>query len=419
MIQVGSKFMARPVNFGGTRGRPRSAYVVRDEILESSASSVEVAVVERMNSQESFVPTVAVVRQTVPTIEEAQPEQPKAEDPYEKRTSPEKRADFVRQQGGGPETEAAVARALEWLKRNQWKDGRWNHRSGHSTGATGLAMLAYMGWGAKHTQPGPYQDTLSKAVNWMLSKEQNGDLRYRGDMYDHGIAAIALAEAYNLTKDERLRAPVERVVAFTTKAQNPESGGWRYETYSENPRDKGDLSVSGWQLMALKSAKLGGISVPAAPFVNVRKFFNSVGFDGNGFRYQPGRTPSSAMIAEGLFCEQILRGGKVNPQIEKCVGLIQKKLPSSRTVDYYYWYYGSLAMRQTQGKAWENWNDKLKPILLRKQKRGGTNDGSWDPEGKNGTIAGRCVTTSMAALSLEVYYRYLPLYTPGLSSIKK
>ena len=75
-------------------------------------------------------------------------------------------------------------------------------------------------------------------------------------------------------------------------------------------------------------------------------------------------------------------------------------------------------MRQTQGKAWENWNEKLKPILLGKQKRGGTNDGSWDPEGKNGSIAGRCVITAMAALSLEVYYRYLPLSSPEWSKKK-
>ena len=262
MMQAGSQSMARPVSFRGTRSRPRSAYVARTETSAPLASPVEIDVAEPNNSQTSFVPTVMVARQTVPTVEEAWPEQPKVVNPYELRTSPELRANFVREQGGGPETEAAVARALEWLKRNQWKDGRWNHRSGHSTAATGLAMLAYLGWGAKHTEPGPYQETLAKAVDWMLSKERNGDLRYRGDMYDHGIAAIALAEAYNLTKDERLREPVKRLVAFTIRAQNKNTGGWRYKTYAENPRDKGDLSVSGWQLMALKSARLGGWMCP-------------------------------------------------------------------------------------------------------------------------------------------------------------
>ena len=416
MMQAGSQSMARPVSFGGARSRPRSVFVSRIEISEPSASPVEISVAKPKISQPAFVPTVMVVRRTVPTAEEAWPERPKKPlSPYELRIKPELRADFVRQQGGGPETEAAVARALEWLKRNQWKDGRWNHRSGHSTGATGLAMLAYMGWGAKHTEPGPYQETLTKAVDWMLSKERNGDLRYRGDMYDHGIAAIALAEAYNLTKDERLRKPVERLVAFTIKAQNKETGGWRYRTYAEDPRDEGDLSVSGWQLMALKSARLGGMDVPNAPFVNAQKFLDSVEVGANGFQYQPGRTSSSAMIAEGLFCQQILRGGEVNAQMKQCVGLVQGRLPNSRKVDYYYWYYGSLAMRQTQGKAWETWNDKLKPILLHKQTKGGTNDGSWDPEGKNGSIAGRCVTTAMAALSLEVYYRYLPLSSPKWS----
>ena len=154
------------------------------------------------------------------------------------------------------------------------------------------------------------------------------------------------------------------------------------------------------------------MNVPNAPFINARKFIDNAGVGEKGFQYRPGRTPSLAMIAEGLFCEQILRGDELNPQMEKCIGLIQKKLPSTRTVDYYYWYYGSLAMRQAQGTMWEKWNEKLKPILLRKQQRGGTNDGSWNPEGKNGSIAGRCVTTAMAALSLEVYYRYLPLASP-------
>ena len=321
----------------------------------------------------------------------------------------------MKRQGGGPETEAAVALALEWLKRNQSKDGRWNHRSGHTTAATGAAMLAFLGWGAKHTETGPYQQTLSKAIDWMLSVEEKGDLRYRGNMYDHGIAAIAILEAYNLTKDERLRAPAERILAFTIKAQNPQTGGWRYKTYREDPSEKGDLSVSGWQMMALKSARLGGMKVPETSFTKARKFLNGVGVKDKGFQYRPGWTPSSAMIAEGLFCEQMLGAGVVNSKMKQCVSLIQNQLPSNNKVDYYYWYYGSLAMRQAQGQDWQNWNDKLKPILLRKQVLRGNNQGCWEPEGKNSKAAGRVVTTALAALSLEVYYRYLPLYSPEFS----
>ena len=316
---------------------------------------------------------------------------------------------------GAIPAEAAVALALEWLKSNQSKDGRWNHRTGHSTAATGAAMLAFLGWGAKHTEPGPYQQTLARAIDWMLSVEKNGDLRYRGNMYDHGIAAIALMEAYNLTKDERLRAPAERVLAFTLKAQNPQSGGWRYKPHREDPSEKGDLSVTGWQMMILKSARLGGMKVPEDSFAKARKFLDGVAVDGKGFQYRPGWTPSSAMIAEGLFCEQMLGAGVTTPKMEQCLNLIQKQLPSKNRVDYYYWYYGSLAMRQAQGQDWQSWNNKLKPILLRKQILRGNNRGAWAPEGKDSKAAGRVVTTALAALSLEVYYRYLPLYSPEFS----
>ena len=463
MLQAGSRALARPVGLRERRSRPRSTYVARpDKTATSVASSVQMAALRNPSAIKSLSPSVTKIRSSVPTVRESRskpvssvvdvtplpssprvtlpfprpkptlvksidpqtnPVKPKPVNPYEKRSvKPELRAAFVKRQGGGPETEAAVALALEWLKKNQSKDGHWNHRSGHITAATGLAMLAYMGWGAKHTESGPYQNVLRKAVEWMLAKERSGDLRYRGDMYDHGIAAIALAEAYNLTRDERLLKPIERMVDFTVKAQNPTTGGWRYRTYRENPRDKGDLSVSGWQLMALKSARLGGINVPEETFEKARVFLTAVMVGDRGYEYQPGRKPSNAMIAEGLFCEQVLAGGRMNEQMKRSATLIQSSLPKSSTVDYYYWYYGSLAMRQAQGEAWNAWNDRLKPILLQKQILTGSNRGSWVSQGnKHGyaSIAGPVVTTAMAALSLEVYYRYLPLYSPEWSKTEK
>jgi hypothetical protein len=435
MAQARASSVSQPVYFAGARRHPLRAYASRPNESQPSAAPVNVALTGNPGGRGSFSPTITRTPQSIATFEKVQPkpeaalvannpseelsELPPLANPYELRLSPKLRADFVKRQGGGPETEAAVAQALEWLKRNQSKDGRWNHRSGHTTAATGAAMLAFLGWGAKHTEPGPYQQTLARAIDWMLSVEKNGDLRYRGNMYDHGIAAIAILEAYNLTKDERLRAPAERVLAFTLKAQNPQTGGWRYKPHREDPSEKGDLSVSGWQMMALKSARLGGMKVPEASFAKARKFLDGVGVKDKGFQYRPGWTPSSAMIAEGLFCEQMLGAGVTTPKMEQCLNLIQKQLPSKSRVDYYYWYYGSLAMRQAQGQDWQNWNNKLKPILLRKQVQRGNNRGCWEPEGKNSKAAGRVVTTALAALSLEVYYRYLPLYTPEFSKAGK
>ena len=330
--------------------------------------------------------------------------------------NPKVRSNYIERLGGSEETEKAVRRALDWFTRNQEKDGHWRGQAGHTSAATGMAMLAYMGWGAKHSEPGPYQKPLAKAVDWLLRHERNGDLRGRGDMYDHGIAAIALAEAYSLTKDSRLRRPVERVIAFTVRAQNPKSGGWRYRPYKENPREKGDMSVTGWQLMALRSAQLGGFEVPDRVFDRTKSFLEYVaeGKQGGDYRYLPRRKRNVAMISEGMFCQQLLYLPPASRRMRESAQYIQNDLPSQRNVNYYYWYYGSLAMHQNQGEPWENWNEKLRPILVRNQIRNaGHEDGSWDPTSEWGPEAGRCVITAMATLSLEVYYRYLPLSSPA------
>jgi hypothetical protein len=334
------------------------------------------------------------------------------------RKDPKLRLNYIERLGGSDETEKAVRRALDWFTRNQEKNGCWRGEAGHYTGATGMAMLAYMGWGAQHTEPGPHQKQLAKAVEWMLREEFNGDLRgraHRGNMYDHGIAAIAMAEAYALTKDPRLLQPMKRIVAFTVRAQNPKTGGWRYQTYQENPNDKGDMSVTGWQLMALKSAELGGLAVPKKSFDRVSSFLDFVGTGKHrgDYRYIPRFGVRHAMIAEGMFCQQLLGLSPTLPRMRESVKYLQQKMPSRKDVNYYYWYYASLAMHQNQGEPWEKWNQAIRPILLRNQVRNGRReDGSWDPVGKWGKESGRCVTTAMATLSLEVYYRYLPLSSP-------
>ena len=337
------------------------------------------------------------------------------------RKNPKVRLNYIDRLGGSQETEKAVRRALDWFTRNQEKSGCWRGEAGHYTATTGMAMLAYMGWGAKHTQEGPYQRPLAKAVEWMLREEKNGDLRgrsHRGNMYDHGMAAIAMAEAYALTKDKRLLQPLERIVRFTVNAQNPKTGGWRYSTYKENPNDKGDMSIVGWQVMALKSAQMGGIKVPQVAFQRAGNFLRFVGkgsTHGGEYAYLPGHGRSPTMTAEGMFSQQLLGGfPPSHPRMQESVKLIQKNLPNRQNTHYYYWYYGSLAMHQNQGDAWEKWNENLRPILVRNQVRNGNDrvDGSWDPIGQYGPQAGRCVVTAMATLSLEVYYRYLPLSSP-------
>jgi hypothetical protein len=345
--------------------------------------------------------------------------------------NPEKRKGLIKQLGGSDKTEEAIKRALDWFTRNQKPDGHWDAPEGHDAAATGMAMLAYMGWGAKHTEPGPYQKPLKRAMEWMMKTERNGDLRGslgHNFMYDHGIAAIAMAEAYSLTKDSKLRPVVKRVVGFTVRAQNPKTGGWRYRPYEEKGyRDRGDMSVTGWQIMALRSAQFGGIEVPLESLDKALKYMDSIGGGKRKsiYGYTSKGNPKPAMVSEGMFCHQLLRQHAIdrrsaspqaiNLRLGESAKYIEKHLPNPRSLkyNYYYWYYACLALHQQQGPIWESWNARMRPVFLKAQvKRPGPASlhGSWDPIGEWGPAAGRCIITGMATLSLEVYYRYLPMY---------
>ena len=350
------------------------------------------------------------------------------------RNDPKKRMEIIDRLGGSEETERAIMQALDWFTRNQEKDGHWDGPGGHDHAATGMAMLAYMGWGAKHTEPGPYQKSLAKAVDWMVKHTgPDGDLRGargRNFMYDHGIAAIAIAEAYSLTKDPKLRSVVERVVGFTVRAQNPKTGGWRYRPYGEERyTDRGDMSVTGWQIMALKSAQIGGVEVPLKSLDRALMFMDRVGGGRNNsiYGYVTKSNPNPAMVSEGMFCQQLLRQHAIDRslatprtidlRVVESAKYIGRHFPNQKRLEYnyYYWYYACLALHQQQGPIWERWNNRIRPILLKAQlHRPDRADlhGSWDPMGKWGSEAGRCIVTGMATLSLEVYYRYLPMYTP-------
>jgi hypothetical protein len=243
-----------------------------------------------------------------------------------------------------------------------------------------------------------------------------GDMRNDGGtMYDHGMGAIALAEAYGLTKDQNLREPLRKAIEFILYAQNPDTGGWRYI-----PGADGDTSVFGWQLMALKSASLAGLDIPPHVLEKARGWLEHVasGEHGGLYGYQD-KVPLPAMCAEAMFCQQLLGRPPTDSRMRETAVYLETMLPSmeKEKINYYYWYYGSLALYQHQGPIWEQWNEQIRGILVHAQKTQGDESGSWDPAGLWGRESGRAVITAMATLSLEVYYRYLPLY--GLTSASR
>ena len=337
--------------------------------------------------------------------------------PYALRRS-KRSEDLLEKLGGSPETEKAVQRALKWLSKVQEEDGRWSVQSyggeeRHDPALTGLALLCFLGWGSDHIEEGPYRSHVSKGLEWLtLSMRPNGDFRVNGAnkaMYSQGIAALAMTEAYGLTNDQNLRDLAQKSVEFIVAAQNKDDGAWRYV-----PREPGDTSVMGWMVMVVVSAELAGLDVPAETLMRSKKWFPQVagGVEGGLFGYRTPE-PRPAMVAEGMFSMQLLGAPRRSSAMQESATYVHMVPPirgSKLRPYYYYWYYGTLALYQYGGPMWAEWNERMKTELVGEQITSGPDAGSWNPTGMYAIRAGRIASTAMATLSLEVYYRYLPLY---------
>jgi hypothetical protein len=344
--------------------------------------------------------------------------------------------------GGNAESEQAVELGLQFLARHQSPDGHWGlhnfgagrpgyENAGHGsmeadTAGTGLALLAFLGAGYSHFDE-PHKQTVSAGLSYLVNNQKpNGDLFTTGSpnvwFYSHGIAAIALCEAYGMTRDEKLRAPAQKAIDFIAAAQNPTLGGWRY-----SPQTSSDTSVSGWQMMALKSGELAGLRVSPTAYEGVSRWLDSAQArsDPSKYAYRPGsqyahqREPSRAMTAEALLMRLYLGWDRSTPSLVQGADYLQQNLPQygrrdNPLRDAYYWYYATQVMFQMQGQHWQAWNDRLRTLLVDGQVQDGPLGGSWDPMGavpdRWGDAGGRLYVTSMHLLMLEVYYRHLPLY---------
>ena len=76
----------------------------------------------------------------------------------------------------------------------------------------------------------------------------------------------------------------------------------------------------------------------------------------------------------------------------------------------YYNYYATQVMHHWGGPEWDRWNNVMREHLIRTQIRDGHATGSWDVADRHGSLGGRLYMTTLALLTLEVYYRHLPLY---------
>ncbi len=234
-----------------------------------------------------------------------------------------------------------------------------------------------------------------------------------------GVARSMLANqiAYSIRRvdDLRLRAALAKAVAFTISQQDPKGGGWRYKPWQE-----GDVSMLGWQLMSLKSAEIAGVNIPETVRTRMKSFVETVrqGKSGGLFGYRrnivsSGRNSESVsptMTAEALFCQQMLGYPRDSAASTESIAYLMRNPPRLTDMNYYYWYYGTLAMYQHGGKPWQDWNASVRDMLVELQVQSGPMSGTWDPKDEWGRYGGRLYSTALATLTLEVYYRLLPLY---------
>jgi hypothetical protein len=365
---------------------------------------------------------------------------------------------MLNEQGGNNVSEAKVAQGLEWLALHQNQDGRWSLHEFHhhareqprpggkvfpcncepggahrnDIAATAFGLLPFLGAGithksGKHTQK-DYTKTVEGAINWLISK-QGQDGSYSGDMYAHGIAAIAMCEAYGLTSDPRVRLSAQRALNFIASAQDSTGGGWRYV-----PKQAGDISVTGWQLMAIKSGQMAGLSVSKNTLKLAERFLDSVESPKKpghfGYTSSDEITPTRTSV--GLLCRQYSGVGPKNPALQNGVKMLHDH-PPGKTDNIYYLYYATQVMHHMQGEDWRYWNEGrdadgkrvhvgIREYLINMQDKGTDprhphQIGSWGGRFQ-GAQGGRIMATSLSLLCLEVYYRHLPLYRRDVAAVK-
>jgi hypothetical protein len=400
----------------------------------SSALWRPTAPLQRSDASAAIAPAVALPEASFPNARINSPGTAPMPEAYKLRTMPN-RFNVAQHHGATTQTEKAVKAALKWLAENQAPDGRWD-AGGHGAGVeqkvlgqdhqnagsradsavTGLALLALLASGNTH-QGGDYRENVRRGLEYLIRIQgPDGNLGGKAAiyemMYSHSMAACALSEAYGMTKDPGLREPVRRAIDYIVKTQDPKGGGWRYL-----PNIPGDTSQLGWQVMALKSAELAGILMPDATRQGIIRFLQSVSGGKNGglASYRPGEQVTRTMSAEALVCWQFLGLPREHPACNEAGNYLLGELPGPDVKpNDYYWYYATLAMYQLQGEYWRRWNEAMHKAIVERQVVDGPQAGSWNTDTLWGGYGGRVYTTAIAALTLEVYYRYLPLYAEAV-----
>ncbi len=328
----------------------------------------------------------------------------------------------------------SVDAALNWLAYHQEADGHWDTKqygAGNrcDVAMTSMSLLAFLGNGESE-KVGPHKDNIKRAVDWLI-KHQRADgmivsdnddqSTHRKGGYPMAIATLALSEAAAMANVEPTREAAQKAVDYCITIHQAGDGSdrmaWRYA-----PKMEGDLSVSGWFIMALKSARVAGLRVDHSAFDGAIRFLDSVEIKekGGDVAYAPSHYkymvnsehPQSAhrLTAIGTLARQFMGWKKEDLQGSVDWFLEKGGYPAwggnGEKVDLYYWYYASLAVFQQGEPQLSKWSKAMLDAFLPNQRKNGDEAGSWDPVGEFSGEWGRVGQTALSALCLEVYIRY-------------
>ncbi len=330
--------------------------------------------------------------------------------------------------GGNRVTEAAVNKGLAWLARNQRRNGSWSLSGPYSNGvphkgldneaaATAMALLAFQGAGHTHLG-GKFKRNVTSGWRWLLKQQDSSGSFFKFGLnshrfYTHALCTIAVCELYGMTKDEKYKYPAQRAIDYCIQTQSPQ-GGWRY-----SPNVDSDVSVTGWVVMALQSARMAGLEVPKETLYNVERYLDSVARrDGARYPYQRNGDVRLAMTAEALLMRQYLGWKRDDPRLVAGVKWITSPdnlINFEHDRNVYYWYYATQVAHHMGGDYWKRWNKVMSRVLPEQQVPRGRESGSWDPNRPTAdqwsSNGGRLFVTCLSICMLEVYYRHLPIYS--------
>jgi hypothetical protein len=311
-----------------------------------------------------------------------------------------------------PATEKILRGAQKYLAGQQTPAGSWTSRNGeHPVAMTGYTLMALLACGQLPGE-GEYGKQVTAGANYLLScvrddgyitSESVRTGRKASNMYDHGVATIALAEIYGQTQDPQIKQKLEMAVKLILRAQNKQ-GGWRYTPRPESA----DISVTVLQVVALRAAKNAGILVPQETIDRAVSFIKAC-YDqrSGGFCYQPGSGPGFARTAAATYSLQVC-GLYDDPYVQTG----SKYLFAHRSDRSYFTYgnfYAAPAQYMIGGKTWEDWYAFIKSTILPRAISQGDiayfNAVEGDGQGL-GTVYSTAIYTSMLAMP----YHYVPLY---------